>query len=407
VRLHLHWLLFWHVDGQWFDAALTPLPAALTFANQNIGSSGAPQAVNITNFGGSPLNFSSITASNGFADTTNCATTLIAGTSCTVLVSFAPSVAGPATGTLTVTDNSGNLGIQQTVNLSGLATSPVASVVPGNLVFPAQVVNVPSAAQSVVLMNTGTGPVQVASVAATPPFSQTNNCGAAIAPGAACTILVSFTPTASGSATGSLSITDDAGAQAVSLTGSGTTVAPAVTVSPASLLYPPQLITTKSAHQVVTNANTGKTSVSNKGVAVTGDFTETTTCKASLAAGKSCTVTVTFSPTAVGTRTGTLTINLSTGAQTVPLTGTGSNGSLPGALNLSPPAVIFNNGYTIGDHPSQTVTVTNTSGASVGIATVSLQGSRSITELMSWREEQAAPSPSRSSPLLTAHSPVR
>jgi len=172
-------------------------------------------------------------------------------------------------------------------------------------------------------------------------------------------------------------------------------------------LYPPQLITTKSAHQVVTNANTGKTSVSNKGVAVTGDFTETTTCKASLAAGKSCTVTVTFSPTAVGTRTGTLTINLSTGAQTVPLTGTGSNGSLPGALNLSPPAVIFNNGYTIGDHPSQTVTVTNTSGASVGIATVSLQGSRSITELMSWREEQAAPSPSRSSPLLTAHSPVR
>jgi sugar lactone lactonase YvrE len=361
-------------------AAMTPLPTALSFAHQNIGTSSPSQPVNITNFGGSPLDFSGMTASNGFVDTTDCPAGLIAGSSCTIFVSFAPSVTGPANASLTLTDNSGNLGSQQMVGLTGLATSPVAYVVPGSLLFPAQVVNVSSAAQSVVLMNTGTGPMQVSNVMAAAPFSQTNNCSAAIAPGGACTVLVSFRPTATGSATGTLSVTGNAGTQTVNLTGTGTTVASTVTLSPASLLFAPQMLNIKSALRDVTITNTGKTAVSNKGVAVTGDFAETTKCTSSLAAGASCTVAVTFMPTATGTRTGTLTINLSAGAQTVSLTGTGSNGSLPGALSFSPPALTFNNGYTIGDNPVQTVIVTNTSGAPVGIAKVSLHGDPSIID---------------------------
>ena len=361
-------------------AAMKPLPTALTFANQNINTTSVAQQFNITNFGGSPLNLS-FTASSGFVDTTTCPASLIAGSTCTVSISFAPKVTGPASGSLTVNDNSGNLGSQQVVTLTGFATSPVAYVVPGSLSFPAQVLNTASAAQSVVLQNIGNGPMQVTTVSATAPFSQTNNCSTPVAPGAACSVQVSFMPAATGSAIGTLSMSSNAGTQTVKLSGAGTTTASTVTVSPAALLFPPQLLKTKSGKQVVTITNSGATAISNKGITITGDFTETTTCTPSLGAGKQCTITVTFAPTATGTRTGTLSINLSTGAQTASLagTGTGSVGSLPGVLSLSPSPLTFS-GYTIGDNPSQTVTVTNTSGASVGILEILLRGTSYLTE---------------------------
>src|SRR5260370_30299254 len=72
-------------------------PATLTFANQDIGTSSNSQPVAITNFGGSLLNFSSISSSGEFAETNTCANSLVAGASCTASVSFAPTVACPAT----------------------------------------------------------------------------------------------------------------------------------------------------------------------------------------------------------------------------------------------------------------------------------------------------------------------
>jgi hypothetical protein len=359
--------------------AMTLTPTALTFANQNIGTSSVSQPVTITNFGGSPLNLSSISANGGFIDNTACPVNLIAGSNCTVDVSFAPSSTGPANGVLTLFDNSANLGTEQSVTLSGLATAPAAYVVPKTADFPAQLLNTPSAAQSVVLQNTGTGPLHVASVVATAPFTQTNNCNASIAPGAGCTVLVSFTPTATGSASGSLTVNDNAGQQTISLAGTGSTTTATVTVSPASLLFPPQLLNTKSGGLVVTIMNTGKTAVANSGVTITEDFARTTTCTASLPASKSCTVTVTFTPTAAKLRTGTLTINLATGARTVALSGTGSTGSLPGVLSFSPASLDFAS-YVIGDNPSKSVTVTNTSGAAIGISAIALVGGKYLTE---------------------------
>jgi hypothetical protein len=134
-------------------------------------------------------------------------------------VTFAPSVTDPANGLLTVTDDSGNLGAAQAVTLTGLGTAPAASVAPGTLAFSDQVLTTTSATQSVILQNTGTGLMQVASVIATAPFSQTNNCSGSIVPGASCAVLVSFAPTAIGSASGTLTIADNAGTQTVTLTG--------------------------------------------------------------------------------------------------------------------------------------------------------------------------------------------
>jgi len=134
-----------------------------------------------------------------------------------------------------------------------------------------------------------------------------------IAPGAACTIHVSFTPSAAGMTAGTLTINDNAETQSVDLSGTGNSAALTVNVSPAGLLFPEQLLNTKNPYQLITITNTGLTPVSNIGVKVAGDFIEGTNCTASLGgAGTKCYVVVYFKPTAAGTRTGTLSIILST-----------------------------------------------------------------------------------------------
>jgi len=135
-----------------------------------------------------------------------------------------------------------------------------------------------------------------------------------------------------------------------------------------------------SASQSVTVTNASAGAVGVTSIGATGDYTTTTTCGSSIAAGGNCSVSVTFTPSIAGTRTGSLTITLSTGAQTASLTGIGSSSSATVVLSYSPSAVTFNNGYTIGDNPSQTVTVTNSSTASVAIAGIGLSGDPSITQ---------------------------
>lgn len=359
--------------------AITVTPSSLHFANENVGAESSSQTVTLHNFGGASLEFSGIAATTGFVDTTSCLAGLVPDSSCTALVSFEPKAGGNANGTLTLTDNSGNLGSSQLVTLSGFATQPVANVIPGSLAFPAQVVNTKSASQSIMLLNTGNGPLQVASALTAMPFSATNNCGAPVAPGAACTIQIAFTPIASGAATGSLTISGNSGTQHVTLSGTGSAAAPPASLTPASLLFPPQLIGTTSATQTATITNSGNIALSNKGIGVTGDFVQSNNCGLSIAVGSKCTVTITFKPTAAGTRAGQLAVNLVSGALSIALSGTGSTGLLPPALHVSPSTLAFT-GYVVGDNPSQTVTVTNASEAPTGILGIGLSGDASLTQ---------------------------
>src|SRR2546428_295507 len=69
-----------------------------------------------------------------------------------------------------------------------------------------------------------------------------------------------------------------------------------------------QALNTDSAPQAVTVTNTGTQSAALTSIGTSGDFSQTNTCTASLAAGAACTINVTFRPTAPGTRTGAITI---------------------------------------------------------------------------------------------------
>jgi hypothetical protein len=190
-------------------------PATLTFPNQDIGTSSASQSVTITNFGGSPLSFSGIAASGDFTVTSNCASSLTAGASCTASVSFAPTVSGPETGSLALNDDSGNLGVSQTVTLAGTGRLPQhLSLTPTTLNFYGYTIG-DNPRQTVTVTNTSGASVGIAGIAMSgdPSFSEGSTCGSMLPPGASCTITVTFSPTAYGTFASTLIVTESSGAQ--------------------------------------------------------------------------------------------------------------------------------------------------------------------------------------------------
>lgn len=114
------------------------------------------------------------------------------------------------------------------------------------------------------------------------------------------------------------------------------TVAPQASLSPSSLTFSAQAVGSSSPPQVVTLANGGSATLNISSITISGDYSKTTTCGATVSVGGTCTISVTFSPTTTGTRTGTLTVNsdAASSPNTVGLTGTGS-GSAPPTSTLS------------------------------------------------------------------------
>jgi len=92
------------------------VPANLTFAAL-AGQTSPSQRTTLTNTGSTPLNITSITASAPFAQTNTCGTSVPAGMSCTISITFHPTSAGHFSGNVTIVDNSADS--QQTVNLTG------------------------------------------------------------------------------------------------------------------------------------------------------------------------------------------------------------------------------------------------------------------------------------------------
>jgi FG-GAP-like repeat/Abnormal spindle-like microcephaly-assoc'd, ASPM-SPD-2-Hydin len=299
----------------------------IAFGAQIVGSASSPQNVVVTNSGSAILAVSSVTItglnSSQYSQTNNCAT-IPAGGTCTITVTFTPTVPGTASANLNITDNA--LGSPQIVSLLGTGISAVAQLSPTSLTFAAQTVGTTSTPQVVTLSNSGSLALSLTSITASAGFAQTNNCGSSVAAGGACNITVTFTPTATGTQTGSITVVDNAvgGSQTVGLTGTGSG-APTVTLSPTSLTFGNQTTDTISAYQSITLTNTGSGPLSIVSVATTGDYLETTTCGTSVAAGGSCTISIAFTPTATGIRHGSVVItdNATNSPQNATLTGTG------------------------------------------------------------------------------------
>lgn len=194
------------------------------------------------------------------------------------------------------------------MNNCASANAPV-TLSASSLIFGRLQVGLTSAAQQITLTNDQTVALNISSIGTTGDFAQTNNCGSSLAAGSNCTINVTFTPTALGTRSGSLTITDDAANNPQAATLIGTGVASAVTFSPASLTFPAQALGTTSAAQTVTLTNTAGGSLTVNSVVASGDFGESNTCSTAIAPGQTCTISVTFAPSVTGAISGVVTVN--------------------------------------------------------------------------------------------------
>jgi hypothetical protein len=246
-------------------------------------------------------------------------------------------------------------GSPHTVALSGTGIQAAVSLSPASLSFGDQLVGTTSTGQSVTLTNSGTATLNISGVILTGTnsgdFSRTNHCAATLGAGLSCTLDVTFTPIAAGSRTATLSISGDAPGSPHAVLLSGTGTGPGVSLAPPSLSFGNQLVGTTSASQTVTLTNGGTAVLNISGVTLTGtnsgDFSRTNHCAATLGAGLSCTLDVTFTPIAAGSRTATLSISSDApgSPHTLSLTGTGTDFSL-GVSSGSSTSATVNAGQT-------------------------------------------------------------
>jgi hypothetical protein len=286
------------------------------------------------------------------------------GQAVTFTATVAPQYGGTPTGTASFFDGTTNLG-NSPVNGSGVATlttstlaigthsmtavyngdtnfvpstSPVLYQVvrgvidvtfsPTSLTFSNQVVFTTSPAQQVTLTNSGSGVLKITRISVTVPFHQTNNCPSSVAPGANCTISVTFHPGNKGVFHGAVSVTDNApgSPQKVPLAGTGTFVQ----LVPIKVNFGNQPVGTRSLPKKITLTNKGGAAVNITSISITGadagDFAETNTCGKSVASGASCFIKITFKPLVKGKRTADVSVYDNGGGspQKVGLVGTGT-----------------------------------------------------------------------------------
>lgn len=307
---------------------------ALSFGPTAAGDTSAAQTVTVSNTSNQALSFTSavISGTNAslFSETNNCGSSLAAGASCTINVTFKPTTSGNFSATLTLTD--GGATSPQTVSLTGVTTQPTVGFSSGSLTFASTLVGETATAQSVTLTNTGSATLTITSVGVTgtgaTSFGETNNCVGTVLAGKSCTISVTFAPPSAGSFSAAVSVTDNAtgSPQSVSLTGVGVTPGFTLSANPGTI-------------SLVAGATTGNTSAIS--VTPTNGFTGpvSLTCSISTTATSAPACTVTPSVTVSGTTavTGTLTIatTASTSAGSYTVTINGSSGTVTGSASVA------------------------------------------------------------------------
>src|SRR5579863_133758 len=363
------------------------LPSALGFGTQAIGTTSGTQIATLTNTGSAALSVTSIsitgTNTADFAIVTagsSCPITsgsVAIGASCTVAVDFAPQSGGAKTANLTFNDNAS--GSPQTIALTGTADAPQIQLSAASLTFGAQSVGTTSAAQTITVSNPGTAALGFnGSITATGAnagdFNVTNNCPPSLGVGVSCGITVTFKPTAAGNRTAAVSIADNAPGSPQTIALSGTATQPIVVLSPTSVNFASEVAGSSSAAVPVTVTNSGSGALIFTGKlsplagANPGDFGETDTCTGSnvtIAPNATCTIQVTFSPSALGARAASLVLtdNAPDSPQSVALNGTGVDFSI-GAANGAPTSITV----TAGQPANYQLEVTSSGSGSLAIS---------------------------------------
>jgi len=317
-----------------------------------VGQVSAAQPVTVSNSGNAALSLTSVTLSDtsDYSMTSTCGATLAPSSSCSLSIDFKPQSTAALPATVTIVDNAS--GSPQAVALTGTGTAvpaPQATLSTGTLSFPATNAGTAASAQSVTLSNPGNASltgiaISIGGGTGSSAFTETTTCSSTLAAGGNCNISVTFDPSTGGNFATTLSVSDNAAGspQTVSLTGTGS--APQASLSSSSITFSTTTEGTTSAPSSVTLNNAGNAPLNITAISLTGvnagDFSESTTCGATLPAGSNCAISATFSPAAASSYSASITItdNAPGSPQTIALSGAGSSSAITHTLYVFPEA---------------------------------------------------------------------
>jgi hypothetical protein len=367
--------------GASVNPSLAVTPSTLNFPNAVVvtGTSPTAQTVTISNTGATPFSIA-LALTGDFTDATDCAAALPGHSSCTVVITFAPSQPGTRQGLLSVTAGSGTS--PAFVALSGTATPALTtsngtldlgSVILGQPIvqwykiapaFPSFTTSSTNASFKTVLVeDIGYGHGQ-------PPTSAFN--ATTTGPCTNCWLGIQFQPSTLGTQTATLNLSSSTTghAEPLTLTGTGLPITGLI-LTPLSHDFGPIPIHSSSAPTLFTVTNLTAAAVHLSPPSTTGDFILSSApdggapCSGPLNPTVSCFLQVAFAPSTTGQRTGTL--SLTTSASTLIASLTGFGAPDPG-LSLTPNALIFNN-VPGPASTQQTITLQNTGNATLQIGT--------------------------------------
>lgn len=260
------------------------------------------------------------------------------------------------------------------VFIAGLKPTSSAVLSPAPFTFPDTMVGT-SSSQGFVLTNNGATTLTLSAPQVAGPYTVSNGCGTTLSPGGTCTETVTFTPTAAGVVSSTLTVTAaPAGTISTSFSGNGTEGVASLAEN--TLSFGNQQVGTTSAAQGVTLTNTGTAPLSVGTVTTTGSYSASTNCPSSLAVNSSCSINVTFAPTAMGAQSGTLTIPTTRGNSTVSLTGTGISSALTANTSSLAYGLVLINTQSTG----QAIVITNNDGSAVKLGQISVPSGVVLTQ---------------------------
>ena len=300
-------------------------PGKINFGTVAVGGTSQPHTLTLTAAPNSLISINQISVSGGYSQTNNCPSSLQNGQSCKINVVFRPTVSAPVNGAIAVSGAVQNALVAFSAALSGTGSGNAVSQVsvqPASLNFGNKGLDFLDTVKELTVTNTSRNTslsIQGISLSGSPnavgafPMYKINSstCSGMLAPGAQCKVEVSFSTSPDRlfplNRPGALTIldSDPAGPQVVGISGNEVGE---LTFSPATLVFPPQLVGTTTQKTVKVTGNDTEHGLI-LDIATSGDFSATgNLVPCFLTPGGTCTMTVSFTPTQKGVINGAVTI---------------------------------------------------------------------------------------------------
>jgi hypothetical protein len=360
--------------AQGAQGALSANPASIAFGAVQDGAS-ASMPVTLTNTGTAPVSIASYSITGtGFALTGWSAPSLTAGQKMSFKVTFAPTAAAGASGTLSIASNAPGPPLAISLSGSGTATQAALTISPSPVAFsPVHVGG--STTQTVTLTNAGNSAINIsAATISGAGFAMNLSAPKTISAGANAKFTVTFTPTGLGGASGSIQIASNVPGSPVAISLSGTGMQAQVSASPANVSFSSVSIGSSNS-QSIKLTNNGNMQLSFSSITVTGPGMSVNglTTSSTIAAGASLTFNAVFAPTGAGSTNGSVTLatNGTPSPMTISLSGTGVAAAR--ILAANPTSLSFGS-LSLNASSSLSSTLTNTGNSNVTISGLTTSG---------------------------------